>query len=57
MSCDGERPETTARSEYPSMSQRRIAMTIHNKISDAIEAGDGERARKLSARHIADTQT
>ena len=49
--------ETTARGEYPSMSQRRIAMSVHNKISDAIEAGDGERARKLSARHIADTQT
>jgi DNA-binding FadR family transcriptional regulator len=49
--------ETTARGEYPSMSQRRIAMTVHNKIADAIEAGDGERARKLSARHIADTQT
>ena len=32
-------------------------MSVHNKISDAIEAGDGERARKLSARHIADTQT
>jgi DNA-binding FadR family transcriptional regulator len=39
------------------MSQRRIAMSVHNKISDAIEAGDAERARKLSARHIADTQT
>ena len=49
--------ETTARGEYPAMSSRRIALTIHNKITDAIEAGDAERARKLSARHLADTQT
>jgi DNA-binding FadR family transcriptional regulator len=49
--------ETAARGEYPSMSKRRIALTIHSKITDAIEAGDGDRARKLSARHIADTQT
>ena len=49
--------ETAARGEYPSMSKRRIAMTIHTKMTDAIEAGDGERARKLAARHIADTQT
>ena len=39
------------------MSKRRIALTIHTKLTDAIEAGDAERARKLAARHIADTQT
>jgi DNA-binding FadR family transcriptional regulator len=49
--------ETAARGEYPAMSSRRIALSIHNKITDAIEAGDAERARKLSARHLADTQT
>jgi GntR family transcriptional repressor for pyruvate dehydrogenase complex len=49
--------ETAARGEYPSMSKRRIALTVHTKLTDAIEAGDGERARKLAARHIADTQT
>jgi DNA-binding GntR family transcriptional regulator len=49
--------ETAARGEYPSMSKRRIALAVHTKITDAIEAGDGERARKLAARHIADTQT
>jgi GntR family transcriptional regulator, transcriptional repressor for pyruvate dehydrogenase complex len=49
--------ETTARGEYPSMSKRRIAMTVHTKMTDAIEAGDAERARKLAARHLADTQT
>ena len=49
--------ETAARGQYPSMNKRRIALTIHTKMTDAIEAGDGERARKLAARHIADTQT
>jgi DNA-binding GntR family transcriptional regulator len=49
--------ETAARGEYPSISKRRIALGIHNKIADAIEAGDAERARKLSARHIDDTQS
>jgi DNA-binding FadR family transcriptional regulator len=49
--------ETAARGEYPSMSKRRIALTVHTKLTDAIEAGDGERARKLAARHIADTQS
>ena len=29
--------ETAASGEYPSMSKRRIALTIHNKITDAIE--------------------
>jgi len=49
--------ETAARGEYPSMSKRRVALNIHNKITDAILAGDGERARRLAARHLADTQT
>jgi DNA-binding GntR family transcriptional regulator len=49
--------KTAARGEYPSMSKRRIALTTHNKMTDAIEAGDGERARRLAARHLADTQT
>ena len=48
--------ETAARGEYPSMAKRRIALTVHTKLTDAIEAGDGERARKLAARHIADTR-
>jgi DNA-binding FadR family transcriptional regulator len=49
--------ETAARGEYPSMSKRRIAMGVHTKMTEAIETGDAERARKLAARHIADTQT
>jgi DNA-binding GntR family transcriptional regulator len=39
------------------MSKRRIGLNVHNKMTDAIEAGDGERARRLAARHLADTQT
>lgn len=48
--------ETAARGEYPSLSKRRIALTTHTKMTDAIEAGDAERARKLAARHLSDTQ-
>jgi DNA-binding FadR family transcriptional regulator len=48
---------TEARGEYPSMGKRRYAMNVHNKLTDAIDAGDAERARKLAARHLADTQT
>ena len=49
--------ETAARGEYPSMSKRRIALNTHNKMTDAIEAGDAERARRLAARHLSDTKT
>jgi DNA-binding GntR family transcriptional regulator len=48
--------ETAARGEYPAMSKRRIALSTHNKITDAIQAGDAERARRLSARHLDDTR-
>ncbi len=49
--------ESAAKGEYPSISRRRIALGVHIKITDAIEAGDADRARKLAARHVADTQT
>ncbi|MFZ0833199.1 MAG: FCD domain-containing protein [Mycobacterium sp.] len=49
--------KTAARGEYPSMSKRRIALKVHNKITDAIEAGESDRARRLTARHLAETQT
>ncbi|OBF93207.1 GntR family transcriptional regulator [Mycobacterium sp. 852002-51152_SCH6134967] len=49
--------DSAAKGEYPAMNKRRIALTVHTKIADAIEAGDGERARKLAAKHVADTQT
>ena len=50
--------KTAAEGENPPLSgKRRIALSTHNKITDAIEAGDAERARRLTARHLADTQT
>ncbi|MGV0793801.1 FadR/GntR family transcriptional regulator [Mycolicibacterium sp. XJ1819] len=49
--------ETAARGEYPPLSKRRIALSLHRKLTDAIEAGEAERARKLATRHLADTQT
>jgi GntR family transcriptional repressor for pyruvate dehydrogenase complex len=49
--------ETAAKGEYPSLGKRRIALSTHTKMADSIEAGDGERARRLAARHLADTQT
>jgi GntR family transcriptional regulator, transcriptional repressor for pyruvate dehydrogenase complex len=49
--------ERAARGQIPSMPQRRNTLTAHTKITDAIEAGDGERARKLAARHLSTTQT
>jgi GntR family transcriptional repressor for pyruvate dehydrogenase complex len=49
--------ERASRGKYPSMTQRRNTLSAHTKITDAIEAGDGERARKLAARHLETTQT
>ncbi|ULE32492.1 FadR/GntR family transcriptional regulator [Mycobacterium sp. IDR2000157661] len=49
--------ESAAKGEYPAMGKRRIALGVHQKITEAIAAGDAERARKLAARHVADTQT
>lgn len=48
---------TEARGAYPSMSQRGAVLGVHIKLASAIEAGDVERARRLAARHVADTQT
>lgn len=49
--------ERAARGKLPSMTQRRNTLAAHGKITDAIEAGDGDRARKLAARHLSTTQT
>ncbi|MBX5488128.1 Pyruvate dehydrogenase complex repressor [Mycolicibacterium hassiacum DSM 44199] len=48
--------ESAAKGEYPALRRRRIAMNVHHKLVDAIEAGDTERARKLAAKHLAATQ-
>jgi DNA-binding FadR family transcriptional regulator len=49
--------QTTAQGDYPSLSERRAAHNAHVKLTQAIEAGDAERARRLAARHVGDTQT
>jgi DNA-binding FadR family transcriptional regulator len=49
--------ERAARGVLPTMAQRRTTVAAHTKLTDAIEAGDDERARKLAARHLATTQT
>jgi DNA-binding FadR family transcriptional regulator len=41
---------------YPSVEARRSALRAHMALSDAIAKGDVERARRLSARHLADAQ-
>src|SRR5579875_3913446 len=49
--------ESAARGTYPSMAKRRAVLNTHVKLAEMIEAGDVERARRISARHLADTQT
>jgi DNA-binding FadR family transcriptional regulator len=49
--------KTSAQGEYPSLAARRTVHAAHVKLTAAIEAGDVERARRLAARHAADTQT
>lgn len=49
--------QTTAQGHYPSRAERRAVLSAHVKLTQAIEAGDAERARRLSSRHVGDTQT
>jgi DNA-binding FadR family transcriptional regulator len=49
--------ERAERGQYPSLNQRRNTLNAHVKMTDAIEAGDDERARKLAAKHISTTQS
>lgn len=49
--------KTAARGSYPPVSKRRVALNAHVRLTDVIEAGDAERARRLASRHLADTQT
>lgn len=41
---------------YPPMPKRRSMLAAHVRITEAIEAGDVDRARRLAARHLADAQ-
>jgi GntR family transcriptional repressor for pyruvate dehydrogenase complex len=49
--------QTVAQGEYPSLAERRAALAAHVKLTQAIEVGDAERARRLASRHVGDTQT
>ncbi|WP_375482722.1 FadR/GntR family transcriptional regulator [uncultured Mycobacterium sp.] len=49
--------ESAAHGTYPSLSKRRAALNTHVKLTEMIEAGDVDRARRVAARHLADTQT
>jgi GntR family transcriptional regulator, transcriptional repressor for pyruvate dehydrogenase complex len=49
--------QTAAQGEYPSLAERRAVLAAHVKLTQAIEVGDAERARRLASRHVGDTQT
>jgi DNA-binding FadR family transcriptional regulator len=48
--------ESAAQGSYPSLAKRRAVLNTHVKLAKMIEEGDGERARRIAARHLADTQ-
>lgn len=48
--------ESAAAGEYPSMNKRKAVLKAHEALADAITIGDPERARRVAARHVADTQ-
>ena len=49
--------QTAAAGEYPSLTARRAVLASHVKLTQAIESGDAERARRLASRHVGDAQT
>jgi GntR family transcriptional repressor for pyruvate dehydrogenase complex len=49
--------ESAAKGTYPSLTKRRAVLNTHIKMAEMIEAGDVERARRVAARHLADTQS
>ncbi|MGH3597383.1 MAG: FadR/GntR family transcriptional regulator, partial [Mycobacterium sp.] len=49
--------ESAARGTYPSLAKRRAVLNTHVKLAEMIEAGDVDRARRISARHLSDTQS
>ncbi|MCW2650139.1 MAG: GntR family transcriptional regulator, transcriptional repressor for pyruvate dehydrogenase complex [Mycobacterium sp.] len=49
--------QTTARGAYPTLRQRHTALNTHVRLTQAIDAGDADRARRQASRHLADTRT
>lgn len=47
----------SAAGTYPSFAEREAALRAHVRITDAIEAGETDHARRLAARHLHDTQS
>ncbi|MCP3811416.1 FCD domain-containing protein [Mycobacteriaceae bacterium Msp059] len=48
---------SAASGEYPRTAERKAVLKTHVALTDAIEAGDPERARRITARHHSDAQT
>lgn len=48
---------TSAAGDYPSTAERKSVLKTHTALTDAIESGDTERARRIASRHLADAQT
>jgi GntR family transcriptional repressor for pyruvate dehydrogenase complex len=48
--------ESAAKGTYPSLTKRRAVLNTHLKMAEMIAAGDVERARRVAARHLSDTQ-
>src|SRR6478609_3384801 len=48
---------SAATGDYPSTTERKAVLKTHTALTDAIELGDPERARRIATRHLADAQT
>ena len=48
---------SAAAGDYPSTAERKAVLKTHTALTDAIELGDPERARRIASRHLADAQT
>jgi GntR family transcriptional regulator, transcriptional repressor for pyruvate dehydrogenase complex len=47
---------SAAAGDYPSTAERKAVLKTHTALTDAIEIGDPERARRIASRHLADAQ-
>jgi GntR family transcriptional repressor for pyruvate dehydrogenase complex len=48
---------SSAAGDYPSTAERKAVLKTHTALTDAIELGDPERARRIATRHLTDAQT
>jgi GntR family transcriptional repressor for pyruvate dehydrogenase complex len=49
--------QTAATAAFPGLAERRAVLNVHIKLAEVIEAGEGEKARRVASRHVCDTQT